>query len=51
MRSGELSLGGASVSVSCVINNHKNPKDTITIDLAWLSADELGMGLLTSGVG
>lgn len=48
MRSGKLSLGGVSVSVCCVINNHKN---TVTIDLAQLSADELGMALLTSGVG
>lgn len=51
MRSGELRLGGVSVSVCCVINNHKNLKDTITIDLAQLSADDLGMALLTSGVG
>ena len=50
MRSGKLSLGGVSVSVCCVINNHKNLKNTVTIDLAQLSADEPGMALLTSGV-
>lgn len=50
MRSGKLSLGGVSVSVCCVINNQKNLKNTVTIDLAQLSADELGMALLTSGV-
>ena len=52
MRSEDRSLGVVSVTLCCVINNHKHLKSsTMTTHLAQASADQPGVALQVSGVG